>query len=92
MNKKAESKFLGDGDNDQGYIGNFVGGIGRYQHLKYVDPVSGHEMFSNDFKGEAVRKSIYIFYNTITIIATKRTQMYRSKWNTIFRFQQNEIL
>ena len=72
LNKKAESKFFGDGQDDQGFIGNLLNGIGRFQHLRHVDPLSSIEVFSSEFKGVCLQSNMislnfctlykYIFY------------------------------
>ena len=51
LNQKVKIKFFGDGADDQGYVGNFVSGLGRFTHLKNVDPLSNKEVFSYEFKG-----------------------------------------
>ena len=51
LNKKAILKFVGNGDDDQGYIGNFLGGVGRFAYIKHLDPNTNREVFRTEFKG-----------------------------------------
>ena len=37
LNKRAAAKYVCNVEDDQGYLGNFLEGVGRFAFIKYID-------------------------------------------------------